>query len=94
MQKALIGELMVTHAKVGGLAGIVIDGAIRDRDELLQINLPVFARGVCHRGPYKDGPEEIGFTIAVDGMTVTPGDLMLAMATACSPCHAKPRSIS
>lgn len=77
LQNALIGELMVTHAKVRGLAGIVIDGAIRDRDEILQINFPVFARGVCHRGPYKDGPGEIGYMIAVDGMTVAPGDLVL-----------------
>lgn len=77
LQNALIGELMVTHAQMRGIAGIVIDGAIRDRDELAQINLPIFARGVCHRGPYKDGPGEIGFAIAVDGMTVEPGDLML-----------------
>lgn len=74
---ALIGELMVTHAKVRGLAGIVIDGAIRDRDQLLDINFPVFARAVCHRGPYKDGPGEIGFAISVDGMVVQPGDLIV-----------------
>lgn len=77
VENALIGELMVTHAKVRGLAGIVIDGAIRDRDEIAAINLPVFARGVCHRGPYKDGPGEIGFAIAVDGMVVAPGDLVM-----------------
>ena len=77
LSNALIGELMVTHAKVRGLAGLVIDGAIRDRDALLEINLPVFARGVCHRGPYKDGPGEIGFPVAVDGMVVAPGDLVI-----------------
>lgn len=77
VSNALIGELMVAHAQVRGLAGIVVDGAIRDRDALLQINLPVFARGVCHRGPYKDGPGEIGFAVAVDGMVVQPGDLVL-----------------
>jgi RraA family protein len=74
---ALIGELMVTHARVRGIAGIVIDGAIRDRDELLQINFPVFARAVSHRGPYKDGPGEIGFAISLDGMVVEPGDLIV-----------------
>ena len=77
LHNALIGELMVTHAKQRGLAGVVIDGAIRDRDDLAEINFPVFARGVCHRGPYKNGPGEIGFPISVDGMSVQPGDLML-----------------
>lgn len=74
---ALIGELMVTHARVRGVAGIVIDGAIRDRDELFEINFPVFARAVSHRGPYKDGPGEIGFAVSVDGMVVHPGDLVI-----------------
>lgn len=74
---ALIGELMVTHAKTRGIAGIVIDGAIRDRDQLFDINLPVFAKAVCHRGPYKDGPGEIGFQICIDGMVVHPGDLIM-----------------
>lgn len=77
LDNALIGELMVSHAKMRGIAGVVIDGALRDRDELYQINLPIFARGVCHRGPYKDGPGEIGFPVSIDGMTVAPGDLVL-----------------
>lgn len=77
LQNALIGELMISHAKQRGLAGVVIDGAIRDRDDLYQINFPVFARGVSHRGPYKNGPGEIGYPIALDGMPIQPGDLIL-----------------
>jgi regulator of RNase E activity RraA len=37
----------------------------------------VFAAGVTHRGPYRDGPGEIGFPISIDGMIVEPGDLIL-----------------
>lgn len=74
---ALIGELMVSHAKARGIAGVVIDGAVRDRDVLQEINLPVFARAVSHRGPYKNGPGEIGFDVTVGGMIVQPGDLIL-----------------
>jgi regulator of RNase E activity RraA len=39
--------------------------------------MPVYAAGVTHRGPYKDGPGEINVPIAIDGMVVMPGDLML-----------------
>lgn len=77
LTNALIGELMVAHAQERGIAGIVINGAIRDRDTVHEMNLPLFARGVCHRGPYKNGPGEIGFPIAIDGMPVRPGDLIL-----------------
>src|SRR3546814_16218592 len=71
------GELMLTHAIVRGVAGLVINGAVRDRDAFLERNLPVYAVGVTHRGPYKDGPGEIGFAISLAGMVIQPGDLVL-----------------
>ena len=77
LTNALIGEIMVGHAQKIGVAGIVINGAIRDRDELVAGSLPVFAAGVTHRGPYKDGPGEINVPITIDGMVIEPGDLML-----------------
>src|SRR3546814_3434814 len=61
---SLFGELMLAHAIVRGVAGLVINGAVRDRDAFLERNLPVYAVGVTHRGPYKDGPGEIGFPIS------------------------------
>lgn len=74
---SLFGEMMLAHAVRRGVAGFVINGAVRDRDALFQRNLPVFALGVTHRGPYKDGPGEIGFAISLAGMVIQPGDLML-----------------
>ncbi|WNJ98815.1 RraA family protein [Thalassospiraceae bacterium LMO-JJ14] len=74
---SMIGEMMVTHAMVRGVAGFVINGSVRDRDELLEINLPIYALGATHRGPYKDGPGEIGFPISLSGMVINPGDLIL-----------------
>ncbi|MBF9201853.1 RraA family protein, partial [Acinetobacter baumannii] len=38
---------------------------------------PLFAAGISHRGPYKDGPGEINVPIAINGMVVEPGDLIL-----------------
>jgi len=71
---------MVAYAKKRGLAGIVIHGAIRDSAEIGQGSFPVFAAGVTHRGPYKDGPGEINSTICLGGMTIEPGDLVIGDA--------------
>lgn len=74
---SLFGELMLAHGRTRGIAGFVIYGAVRDREAFLEVNLPVYALGVTHRGPYKDGPGEIGFPISIEGMPIEPGDLML-----------------
>lgn len=77
LSNALIGELMLAYAVKRGVAGFVINGAIRDRDAFLQTNLPTFAAGVTHRGPYKDGPGEINVAISLDGMVIKPGDIII-----------------
>jgi regulator of RNase E activity RraA len=77
LTNSLFGEMMLMQAMKRGIAGLVINGAVRDRDAFLEHNLPVFAAGVSHRGPYKDGPGEIGFPISLYGMVINPGDLIL-----------------
>lgn len=77
LTNAIIGELMQSYAIQRGLAGIVINGAIRDLDALRAGSLPVYAAGVTHRGPYKDGPGEINVAVSFDGMVVEPGDLVI-----------------
>src|SRR5450830_19116 len=77
MSNAIIGELMVAHAIQRKLGGIVINGAVRDLAAIQAGTFPVFAAGVTHRGPYKDGPGEINVPIAIDGMVINPGDLIV-----------------
>jgi RraA family protein len=77
LTNALIGELMLAHAEHRGIAGIVINGAIRDSGAIGRGSYPVYAAGVTHRGPYKDGPGEINVPIALDGMIIRPGDLIV-----------------
>ena len=77
LTNAIIGELMQSYAIQRGLGGIVINGAIRDIDALRAGSLPVYAAGVTHRGPYKDGPGEINVAVSFDGMVVEPGDLVI-----------------
>ena len=77
LTNALIGELMLAQMVRRRLGGIVINGAIRDSAAIRARDFPVFAAGVTHRGPYKDGPGEINVPVAIDGMVVSPGDLVL-----------------
>ena len=77
LTNSLIGEIMTSYARQRGVAGMVIYGAIRDYDTLHADDFPVFAAGVTHRGPYKDGPGEINVPIAIDGMVIAPGDLLV-----------------
>ena len=77
---SIIGEIMLRLALARGIAGFVIDGAIRDAGAIAAGSLPVFALGAAHRGPYKDGPGEINVPISIGGMPVSPGDIMLGDA--------------
>lgn len=77
LTNSLIGEIMVAYAVSRGVAGFVIDGAIRDSGAIRAGGFPVYAAGVTHRGPYRDGPGEINVAVALDGMVVAPGDIML-----------------
>jgi RraA family protein len=77
LTNSIIGEIMVSYAINRGLAGIVINGSIRDSDALRALSFPVYAAGVTHRGPLKSGPGEIGKAIAFDGMVIEPGDLII-----------------
>jgi regulator of RNase E activity RraA len=74
---ALVGELVSLWAKYKGVAGFVIDGCVRDVEQLA---LPTFARGVSARAPFKQAPGEIGYTVAIGGARVEPGDIIVADA--------------
>ena len=77
VSRALVGEIMMTIARVRGVAGFVIDGAVRDVDAFAANDFPCFARAAIHRGPFKNGPGEINVKISVGGMIVEPGDVVV-----------------
>lgn len=77
LSNSIMGEMMLEAARQKEIAGIVIDGAIRDLAAFRVSKLPVFAAGVTHRGPYKSGPGEINVPIGIDGMVIEPGDLIV-----------------
>ncbi len=57
------------------MAGFVIDGAVRDTEELAARDLPVYARGISPRGPSREGPGEINVAVSIGGTVVHPGDI-------------------
>lgn len=76
--RAIFGELMATYCKSRGIAGIVCDGAIRDRGGLAAMeNFPVYAKGATPNGPYKNGPGEINVPVVIGGKVVHPGDIIV-----------------
>jgi len=77
---ALAGENMVLWAERRKLAGVVVDGAMRDLDSLRQMSFPVFASGIQPKGPYKMGPGEVNVPITCGGIIVFPGDIVIGDA--------------
>ncbi|GIX54825.1 methyltransferase [Sphaerotilus natans] len=80
LTNALFGEIMMATAVKIGVAGVVLNGAVRDSEEIGQGSFPLYAAGVTHRGPYKDGPGEINVPISIDGMVIHAGDLVVGDA--------------
>jgi 4-hydroxy-4-methyl-2-oxoglutarate aldolase len=74
------GEIVAIAARERGIAGIVLDGAVRDRAELAALGFPVFFQGTSPRGPGKIGPGALGVPVELAGVAICPGDLVCADA--------------
>ena len=77
---ALMGTIMMTACRQLGLAGVVIDGAVRDSLEIDEMDYPVFSVGTNPNGPTKNVPGRIGHPVSCGGVTVRAGDLVVADA--------------
>ena len=77
MDRSLAGEIMIVYAWKRGLAGIVVDGALRDLDGIKKAGISVYAKGICPQGPYKNGPGEINVPVCCGGVAVLPGDILV-----------------
>ncbi len=77
LSHSLLGEIMVTYARQKKIAGVVVNGCIRDSDALSKLtDFSVYAMGVTPQGPYKNGPGEINVPVCCGGVAVLPGDLL------------------
>ena len=77
---ALMGSIMINACRKLGIAGVVIDGAVRDTQELRELGFPVYAVGANPNGPTKFVPGRINWPVACGGVAVQPGDLIVGDA--------------
>ena len=70
------GDVMSSAAIARGVAGLVIDGAVRDSQSIIEMGFPVFARGLCIKGTSKLHRGEVGVPVALGGVIVRPGDVV------------------
>jgi len=74
------GLTMSTSCTALGIAGLVIDGCVRDTEEIGKLGFPIFSRGACIRGTVKETLGTINHPIVLGGAIVNPGDLILGDA--------------
>ncbi len=72
------GDLATRYAQKKGLAGVVVHGCARDVDTVRQLGFPVWATHIHPMHPDKRGHGFVNTPVACDGVTVTPGDLIMA----------------
>jgi len=75
-----MGEIMSQQCVALGVAGVVIDGAVRDSVEIDEMDFPVFSVGTNPNGPTKLASGRIGHPVSVGGVAVRAGDLVVADA--------------
>ncbi|WP_419025256.1 RraA family protein [Emergencia sp.] len=76
--RSIFGEIMVHYLLKKKVGGIIVDGAIRDKEEIAATGLPVYAKGVTPDGPWKNGPGTVNTPIVCGGRIVNPGDIVIA----------------
>ena len=74
---ALVGELLATQAQAQGAAGMLVDGAVRDLDELAELGLPIWTRLVRAQGATKGEVGKLDVPVVVGGVEIRPGDLVV-----------------
>ena len=76
--RSLMGVVMMTYLyQYKKIAGIVLDGPIRDIDEIGEWDFPVYCTGTTPGGPYKEGPGEINVPVSCGNISVNPGDIIV-----------------
>ena len=74
---ALIGELLATQVKVRKAAGILVDAAVRDVEELVELGLPIWTRFIRVKGATKTKVGELNVPVTVDRTQISPSDILV-----------------
>ncbi len=71
------GDVMTHQALQIGLAGLIINGAVRDSAAIAEMNFPVFCRGLCIKGTGKNQPGQVNVPICIGDVQINPGDIIV-----------------
>ena len=71
------GDVLTAAAQNTGIAGVVVNGAVRDADTIIELGFPVFAKALSIKGTAKDDDGVIGGVVTIDGVTIRTGDLIV-----------------
>jgi 4-hydroxy-4-methyl-2-oxoglutarate aldolase len=71
------GEIMAVASRARGIAGLVIDGCVRDAEPITALGFPVFSRGLCIHGTTKFGKGTLNEPITIGQVTIQPGDIVV-----------------
>jgi 4-hydroxy-4-methyl-2-oxoglutarate aldolase len=74
---SVIGDVIIGMMRNAGIAAVATDGLVRDVPGIVEVGIPVYARGVTPNSPFKHGPGTIGLPIAIGGQRVEAGDLVV-----------------
>lgn len=71
------GGIQTEYARKRGVHGLIVDGAIRDVEEIREMRFPVYCKGVTPAGPHKGWADNVNLPIQCGGVPVNPGDLVV-----------------
>ena len=76
-EAGVLGDVLTAAAQHTGIAGVVVNGAVRDADTIIELGFPVFAKALSIKGTAKDDDGVIGGVVTIDGVTIRTGDLIV-----------------
>ena len=74
------GDILAIAARQRGIVGLVINGAVRDSDNLIEMEFPVFSLGCSIQGTIKQNPGRVGEALTIGSVTVHAGDAVIGDA--------------
>lgn len=74
---AIVGDIIVRNCIQRDFRGFVTDGVVRDLATCRALGMPIYATGVCIRGPSKDAEGTIGETVLLGGVNIETGDYLI-----------------
>jgi 4-hydroxy-4-methyl-2-oxoglutarate aldolase len=74
---SVTGDIMIGMMRNAGIVAAVTDGLARDVEGIIEVGIPIYARGLSPNSPFKHGPGQIGLPVTIGGGVVEAGDIVL-----------------